>query len=103
MRIVICALVLSMTAPLGASLAAQPDNAQARERLMPPAMSDSLRTPLPGDRLSQDQARFRLESDGYGGVSTLLRGADGAWTGKAQRNGQTMDVAVDADGNVTAR
>jgi hypothetical protein len=103
MRIVISAFALSMVAPLGASLAAQPDNAQARERLMPPAKSESLRTPLRGDRLSQDQARFRLESDGYGGVSTLLRGADGTWTGKAQRNGQTMDVTVDADGNITAR
>jgi hypothetical protein len=102
MRIIV-AIVLSMLVPLGASLAGQPDNAQARERLMPPAKSDSLRTPLPSDRLSQDQARFRLESDGYGGVSTLLRGTDGTWTGKAQRNGQTMDVTVDADGNITAR
>ena len=52
--------------------------------------------------LSESQARARLETDGYGGVSTLLRGRDGRWHGKAVRDGTTVDVTIDRFGNVVS-
>jgi hypothetical protein len=64
---------------------------------------DSLGTDLHDDTLARDVARHRLETDGYGEVSTLLRGRDGQLHGKAVKDGRILDVEVDRNGNVTAR
>jgi hypothetical protein len=45
----------------------------------------------------------KIEADGYKNVQGLTRNADGSWSGKAMRGGQTVDVRVDARGNVTTR
>ena len=50
---------------------------------------------------TEDQAAARIAERGYTNVTDLLKGEDGIWRGKAQREGQTVDVTLDFEGNVT--
>ena len=50
---------------------------------------------------TQDQAMSRLTDSGYSNVTDLQQAEDGVWRGKAQKGGQTVDVTVDYQGNVT--
>lgn len=52
---------------------------------------------------TERQARSRLNDQGFSDVSALTKDKDGIWRGKATRNGQTVDVGVDYQGNVVAR
>ena len=61
--------------------------------------SDGLRDPR-ADALGEQTARHRLEQQGYGQVSTLLKDREGKWRGKAVIDGRTVDVTVDRNGNV---
>jgi hypothetical protein len=68
---------------------------------------DTTNNPEPGapaagaNSFTEDQAMSRLTDSGYSNVTGLQKGDDGVWHGKAQKGGQTMDVTVDYQGNVT--
>jgi hypothetical protein len=49
------------------------------------------------------RARARLETDGYKNVGQLTRAADGSWQGTAMRGSTSVQVKVDARGNVSAQ
>jgi hypothetical protein len=49
------------------------------------------------------QAKSRIESRGYSNVSSLAKDNQGIWRGKAQKDGQTFDLALDYQGNVVVR
>lgn len=48
-------------------------------------------------------ARTMIEADGYKNVSALIKTRDGVWTGIALRGATQVAIAVDANGNVSAR
>ena len=48
------------------------------------------------------QAQQRLEDHGYTEVSALAKDANSIWRGQAMKDGKTMDVALDYQGNITA-
>jgi hypothetical protein len=50
---------------------------------------------------TEDQARQRLADNGYTSPGPLMQAADGTWRGQATINGETADVVVDYQGNVT--
>jgi len=52
---------------------------------------------------TEGQAKSRIEEKGFSGVSGLQKDDNGVWRGKAMRNGQTVDVSLDFQGNVIAR
>ena len=52
---------------------------------------------------TEGQAKSRLESSGFSNVSGLAKDAQGVWRGKAAKGGQTVDVSVDYQGNITPR
>jgi opacity protein-like surface antigen len=52
---------------------------------------------------TEGQAKSRLESNGFSGVSGLAKDGQGVWRGKAMRAGQSVDVSVDYQGNITPR
>lgn len=57
--------------------------------------------PLPGaNSFTEAQARSRIEQLGYTSVTGLAKDSDGVWRGKATKNGQAQDVAVDYRGNI---
>ncbi len=51
---------------------------------------------------TESEARRRIQSFGYTGVSALKKDAQGIWRGSAARNGQTADIALDYQGNIVS-
>jgi len=52
---------------------------------------------------TEGQAKSRIESKGYTNVSGLKKDAKGVWRGTAMRDGKSVDVSLDFEGNVVAR
>jgi opacity protein-like surface antigen len=52
---------------------------------------------------TEGQAKSRIESSGYGNVTDLKKDDNGVWRGKAQKDGKSVDVTLDFQGNVVAR
>lgn len=52
---------------------------------------------------TESQARSRIESNGYSNVSELAKDESGVWRGKATRDGKSVSVSLDFQGNVIAR
>jgi putative membrane protein len=52
---------------------------------------------------SEGQAKSRIESNGYTNVSLLTKDSNGVWRGKAMKDGKSMDVSLDFQGNVFAQ
>jgi putative membrane protein len=58
--------------------------------------------PVPGaNSFTEGQARSKIEASGYTNVSGLKKDGNGVWTGSATKGGQTVNVKLDFQGNVT--
>jgi hypothetical protein len=47
-----------------------------------------------------DQAKARIEGNGFSNVSDLQKDRRGVWRGKAMRDGKSVDVILDFPGNI---
>ena len=57
--------------------------------------------PLPGaNSFTENQARERIQNNGFANVTGLRKDDNGIWRGIATRNGAEVPVAVDYQGNV---
>src|SRR4029453_6762340 len=52
---------------------------------------------------TEGQAKSRLESNGYANVSELRKEDKGVWRGKAMKDGKSVTVSLDFQGNITAQ
>jgi hypothetical protein len=52
---------------------------------------------------TEGQAKSRIESRGFSNVSDLKKDDTGVWRGKAMKDGKSVDVSLDFQGNVVAR
>lgn len=60
--------------------------------------------PLPGaNSFTESQARSRLESSGFTGVTNLKKDANGIWQGTATKDGKQQTVSLDYKGNIVAK
>jgi opacity protein-like surface antigen len=60
--------------------------------------------PVPGaNSFTEGQAKSRIEGSGYTSVSELKKDDKGIWRGKGVKNGKTVSVSLDFQGNVTER
>jgi len=50
---------------------------------------------------TEGQAKARIESRGYANVSDLAKDNSGLWRGKAMKDGKSVNVTLDYQGNVT--
>jgi len=50
---------------------------------------------------TEGQAKARIESRGYANVSGLAKDTKGFWRGKAMKDGKSVDITLDYQGNVT--
>jgi protein CpxP len=48
-----------------------------------------------------DQAKLRIEANGYSNVTELQRDARGGWHGKAIKDGKAVHVTLDYNGNLS--
>ena len=84
---------------------AQPANRDANT----PAVNAPNAPPNPGapvagaNSFTEGQAKSRIESNGYANVSELRKDDQGVWRGKAMKDGKSVSVSLDFQGNVTAR
>lgn len=83
----------------------QPANPNANT----PAVNTPNSPPNPGapaagaNSFTESQAKSRIETNGFANVSGLAKDSQGVWRGKAMKGGQSVDVSVDFQGNVTPR
>jgi len=73
----------------------------------PPAVSttsgDSQTTAAPvagSNSFTASEAKDRLQSHGYTNVSALMKDGQSIWRGKAVKDGKSVDVSVDFQGNI---
>jgi hypothetical protein len=84
---------------------AQPANRDANT----PAINSPNSPPNPGapaagaNSFTEGQAKSRIESNGYANVSELRKDEQGVWRGKAVKDGKSVNVSLDFQGNVTAQ
>jgi len=65
------------------------------------APANNAGAPVPGaNSFTEGQARDRIQDKGYTQVNTLSLDSKGVWRGKAMKNGQSVDVSMDYQGNV---
>ena len=65
----------------------------------PPAGSAA--NPNTGSALTEAQAKARFEARGFTNVSELTKGSQGFWTAKAMKDGKSVQLSLDARGQVT--
>lgn len=59
--------------------------------------------PVPGaNSFTQSQAKNRIEQAGYSDVSKLAKDDQGIWRGQANKDGKSVSVALDYQGNIVA-
>ena len=84
---------------------AQPANRDANT----PAINSPNSPPNPGapaagaNSFTEGQAKSRIESNGYANVSDLRKDDQGVWRGKAMKDGKSINVSLDFQGNVTGQ
>jgi hypothetical protein len=60
--------------------------------------------PIAGaNSFTEEQARHRLERNGFSGIESLAKDANGVWRGTARKDGRAVSVAIDYQGNVVAK
>jgi hypothetical protein len=88
-----------------ATAVAQPANRDANT----PAVNAPNSPPNPGapvagaNSFTQGQAKSRIEENGYANVRDLRKDKQGVWRGKAMKDGKSVSVSLDFQGNVTAQ
>lgn len=61
-------------------------------------------SPVAGrNSFTEGQAKSRIESSGYKDVTDLKKDDNGVWRGKAQKDGKSVNVGLDFQGNVVAQ
>jgi hypothetical protein len=67
------------------------------------ADSKNAAAPVAGrNSFTEAQARSRMEAHGYTHVTRLVKDDKSIWRGKATRNGTSVNVALDYQGNIVA-
>jgi hypothetical protein len=83
-------------------------NPPASDRPNNPAVNttgtNNTNTPVRGaNSFTEGEAKSRMESHGYSQVSDLKKDNDGIWRGKAMKDGKSVSVSLDFQGNVISR
>ena len=97
--------IAAAAATISTVAVAQPANRDANT----PAINSPNSPPNPGapaagaNSFTEGQAKSRIESNGYANVSDLRKDDQGVWRGKAMKDGKSVNVSLDFQGNVTAQ
>jgi hypothetical protein len=93
-------LTLSSVAAF-AQTAAPPANPKPATPSVTTSSTPAPATPAAGSNsFTMAQAKSRIESSGYSGVSGLTKDKDGVWHGTATKAGASSSVSLDYQGNV---
>ena len=98
-------VIAAVAAIISTPAIAQPANRDANT----PAVNAPNSPPNPGapvagaNSFTEGQAKSRIESNGFANVSELRKDDQGVWRGKAMKDGKSVNVSLDFQGNVTAQ
>jgi hypothetical protein len=102
------AIGLSLGLLAGTALAQQSPHPAAADGPQNGAINSSDKAP-PADPVAgrnsftQGEAQSRIEANGFTNVSGLKKDDSGVWRGQATKNGKTVQVSLDFQGNVVTR
>jgi len=94
-------LALLMQAAAAQTPPAQPE--APNKAVNAPGQNNSDKPVKGANSFTEDQAKRRIQSAGYEGVSELKKDDDGVWRGKAMRGRSQFEASVDYQGNVSGR
>lgn len=100
MKMAIAALALMVA---GGSAYAQTSTTTSDPQTPAVATPDSTNPTAPvagANSFTEAQAKSRLEENGYTNVADLKLDANGVWVAKADKDGKTVDVTLDYQGNI---
>lgn len=98
LRIIATALLVSFSAGYAA---AQSNTTQPQDTARTDQNAEREIPPLSGaNSFTEEQARERITTAGYTGVSALSKDEQGIWRGTATKSGQQYQVALDYRGNI---
>ena len=87
-----------------AAFAQQPNPQSNTPAVNTPNTPPNPGAPVPGaNSFTEGQAKSRIESNGYTNVTGLQKDAQGVWRGTASKEGRSVSVSLDFQGNVVAR
>ena len=94
----------SWSFPLHPHLSQAPRELNTPPAVATPSTPPPAGAPVPGaNSFTEGQAKSRIELMGYSNVASLTKDEKGIWRGKAVKDGRTVSVSVDFQGNVTAQ
>jgi hypothetical protein len=102
-------LIVGVTLALmcGSALAqtqAPPAQQQPGNRAINTEGTNNSSAPVAGaNSFTEGQAKSRIEAGGYSNVTELKKDDSGVWRGKGMKDGKSVTVSVDFQGNVIAR
>jgi hypothetical protein len=101
-------LVLTLMAGMLSSGMAFAQSAATNDSTKPPAVatgdaaSKTSEAPVAGkNSFTKKQAAHRLREHGYSAVKGLAKDDQGVWRGTAMKDGKSVSVSVDYQGNIT--
>jgi uncharacterized protein YdeI (BOF family) len=83
---------------------APPAQQQPGNRAINTEGTNNSSAPVAGaNSFTEGQAKSRIEAGGYSNVTELKKDDSGVWRGKGMKDGKSVTVSVDFQGNVIAR
>ncbi|MBB3148605.1 hypothetical protein FHS21_005053 [Phyllobacterium trifolii] len=99
-RIAITLGVLSILSAAHAQEATKPATDSQTPAVATPDTKNPAAPVAGANSFTESQAKERIEAKGYSGVGTLTKGEDGVWTGPAMKDGKSVEVKLDFQGNI---
>lgn len=103
MRSLIYSIVIAASATGAFAQSPPATNAPGNNAVNSTGVNNSNAPVAGANSFTEGQAKSRLESNGYTGVSNLMKDDKGVWRGKAMHGGKQVDVSLDFQGNINAR
>ena len=105
-QLFLAALVSAAVIGSGAALGQTPPSTSTTPPAVATSKGDSNTTaaPVPGkNSFTEGEARDRLEKHGYSAVSGLMKDDQSIWRGTAMKDGKSVAVSLDYQGNIVAK
>jgi hypothetical protein len=96
-------LIIAAVLALGTTAASTQDQIPPQTRPDNPAVNTTGTSGSGGNTLSEVDAKWLIEENGFSHVSELRKDQSVMWRGKATKDGKSVDVSLDSQGNVIAR
>lgn len=104
MRLISVAAIALALATSGALAQNPPANDGPNNKAINSKSGNNPGAPVAGaNSFTESQAKSRIELKGYTNISGLKKDDKGVWRGNAMRDGKSVDVSLDFEGNVVAK